>query len=418
MTHRPPRDSFRTVRLARESRSTRSFMDYGWPGSTAVYTDRRIPTGKEIIFSDDRAYLRKRAKPCFHLKWTCQVSSFLYKFRDARLGGFSAHFDAFAFDPTSYLYRLLALYRDEPDWDRVVEEVIPSFRNNFSAINFALEFGDVTSMARQIRRQFSALRADAPRYFRRLRNRYNIRIVPGVERDVSDSVLQNNLAIQPLISDLQTVLDQYRNFGDRLGTARQRLRQGAVATKTIRKSVQFSENVELLTQLGQRVKAEVRFDGESVQVFRAKIRGSIPSSPLREYLDYVGLYPDLGTLWNALPFTFIIDYFVPIGEALEGESWIQPRIHCVWSTVSHKIEGSWKIRILGLVNQDHILLPPYQEAVRSTTCSGSFKVYSRSLGNFSLDGIDLPPIRFPSGRQMSNLLALGSALRRRNGVST
>jgi len=59
---------------------------------------------------------------------------------------------------------------------------------------------------------------------------------------------------------------------------------------------------------------------------REKLTGSIlfsgkieyPSSPILGVLDSVGFHPDLATLWELIPLSFLVDAILPIGDFLES----------------------------------------------------------------------------------------------------
>lgn len=46
------------------------------------------------------------------------------------------------------------------------------------------------------------------------------------------------------------------------------------------------------------------------------------------WLDQIGFHPDLATVWEAIPFSWLIDWFIPIGNNLESMSgtWLNPTI--------------------------------------------------------------------------------------------
>lgn len=50
---------------------------------------------------------------------------------------------------------------------------------------------------------------------------------------------------------------------------------------------------------------------------------------LRILLDEMGFHPDLRTIWDLIPLSFVADYFIPIGDALEVSSprgWFNPKV--------------------------------------------------------------------------------------------
>lgn len=55
-------------------------------------------------------------------------------------------------------------------------------------------------------------------------------------------------------------------------------------------------------------------------------------------LDEIGLHPDLKTIWDVIPLSFVADYFAPVGDALES---IHPR---GWFRPSFEISGGHSIK--------------------------------------------------------------------------
>jgi len=67
-----------------------------------------------------------------------------------------------------------------------------------------------------------------------------------------------------------------------------------------------------------------------------RARGSISMDlPLDKYrnlkilLDELGVHPDLKTIWDLIPLSFLADYYIPIGDVLEGlhpRGWYNPQV--------------------------------------------------------------------------------------------
>lgn len=68
--------------------------------------------------------------------------------------------------------------------------------------------------------------------------------------------------------------------------------------------------------------------------FKGTVRVELPifsryTADTMAWLDQVGFHPDLATLWEATPFSWMVDWFLPIGEQLEfmsGSGWLKPDI--------------------------------------------------------------------------------------------
>lgn len=107
---------------------------------------------------------------------------------------------------------------------------------------------------------------------------------------------------------------------------------------------------------------EIDFQGEVKCAFNGTLHVELPilSRYNRDYtiwLDQIGLHPDLSTVWEAVPFSWMIDWFVPIGNYLEGlsESWLSPQLifngssHCTYT-----FSGSHTVKSSPLVNQGYL----------------------------------------------------------------
>lgn len=114
-------------------------------------------------------------------------------------------------------------------------------------------------------------------------------------------------------------------------------------------------------------------------------------------LDWLGFHPDLATAWDLIPFSFVVDYLLPIGDYLESfrqGGWVQTMVFTGWLTIkcdvsiTHKFYGSWAL--------------PYEATSR-------LRMFSRSSVSDVLvvqpntEGINF---EMPSLREMFNMLYL------------
>lgn len=114
------------------------------------------------------------------------------------------------------------------------------------------------------------------------------------------------------------------------------------------------------------------------------------------FLDELGLNPDLKTLWDIIPFSFVVDYFLPIGDFLES---LHPR---GWFNPSFTIDGGYSVKY---VVEDSIVASwPY--GGKSGPCTWTH--YFRSPGSLTLKS--RPPVEpkyeSPSFRELFNTLYL------------
>jgi len=57
-------------------------------------------------------------------------------------------------------------------------------------------------------------------------------------------------------------------------------------------------------------------------------------------LDRIGFHPDLATAWDLVPFSFVLDYVIPLGNYLESwRGWVSEMTFTGWKTI--KVEGTF-----------------------------------------------------------------------------
>lgn len=131
---------------------------------------------------------------------------------------------------------------------------------------------------------------------------------------------------------------------------------------------------------------------------------TIPELPILEFYDRIGFHPDVATAWDLVPFSFVVDYLLPIGDYLESISnrgWIKVANFTGWSTA--KLEGS--CTFLG-----HKVAPTSAERYPAAYYTGAvydFELFSRSLNTATVivdeeNESSAPSLKLPSFRQLIN----------------
>lgn len=118
----------------------------------------------------------------------------------------------------------------------------------------------------------------------------------------------------------------------------------------------------------------VDIDGTITMTGSWDVGSIIPDSPeeiIQFLLDEIGFHPDLKTIWDVIPLSFVADYFLPVGDVLESvhpRGWFRPTIgfYGGWSckaNVSLKGNRAWQ-GSLGKLDiyyrseaGDHLVLP-------------------------------------------------------------
>jgi hypothetical protein len=123
-------------------------------------------------------------------------------------------------------------------------------------------------------------------------------------------------------------------------------------------------------------------------------------------LDTLGVHPDLKTLWDIVPLSFVVDYFLPIGAMLES---LHPR---GWGTQSVSFEGTVSRKEYWHFFDSSIDQRIPSSGQMSTFVNGIMSVYSREY----YSGVVSSPVvidwESPTLLQIFNTAYLSGLLRR------
>lgn len=129
-------------------------------------------------------------------------------------------------------------------------------------------------------------------------------------------------------------------------------------------------------------------------------------NPASRALDWLGFHPDLATAWDLIPFSFVVDYLLPIGDFLESfrqGGWVKVALFNGW--ISRKL----------IVHCDIESTRPPTVGRRIRFTSKPYVEYSRFNGRQVLvvpPASDLPEFKVPSFTQLFNMLYLTVSRRR------
>lgn len=166
----------------------------------------------------------------------------------------------------------------------------------FSAINFLLELREIGTLCKAL---------DKYRYVD-----YSFGIAPLIDdiKNISDRMTQS-------ISAINSRLDAYSKP----------IPMSEVMTVHTGGTIPFGAFPNTETYMNFNLTAKCSFKGT--------IHMELPilSRYNRDYtawLDQIGFHPDLSAVWEATPFSWLIDWFIPIGDNLEAmsESWLNPTL--------------------------------------------------------------------------------------------
>lgn len=367
--------SDRRARIEYESYETTSYYVSGTVTKKTVKVPRRI----ERIQSDDDASTRYLfAKGCTHLKLeaeTFPVTQFIYYYGSLYRTDVNVVESDYGVDPSLQLNRMVSQLQlaNPSDWDQVVEKVTGQLRNQFSLINFLLELREV------------------PELFHKWKG-------------ISDFWLRWSFGIAPMISDAKALADQMKVQLLKLNGLNDRLQKGLRCGTS--RPIYWQETVVT----GDQGELEFTLTCKGRRRWTCLATGSFHSNLVTRFLDALGFYPTWSTAWNAVPFSFIIDYFIPIGKALESQesSWSEFSAGLSMASESFKVNFIGELKFRSLDNTSAT------SSYTSRTLGGP--VLRRVTGtyyvriphdNAVLDGVDFdtgsPPL---SKKRQANLAAL------------
>ena len=278
----------------------------------------------------------------------------------------------------------------------------PRFEGDISMFNFIVELKDFRSLARFLLNKPLRKLSNMVKRWRRK---------PSFDptKPLAELHLANEFALKPLISDIvqvtvqieELVSDVQQKFAD-AGRVRN--------TRHYTEHFQVSEN-DTRTAYYQS-KAPYQMVGQSEQLtFTATMEYSYEynmSSTLDAFVKYWGLAPDQESIWNAIPGSFLVDYFLKVGKALG----INSRDKNVILNTTQYCESLLSERTNGIHFNGAYLIGPLLLGASTRSGSGNYLVaghqssfYTRRLTR-PKTGPVMPRLHIPSSKQGWNMAAL------------
>jgi hypothetical protein len=160
-------------------------------------------------------------------------------------------------------------------------------------------------------------------------------------RALSDSWLEHNYGWAPLLSDAVSAYQALRRLSAKTGLARF---YGTSSRDGPPTYVSDSRNLEACT-IDWQVKTFLRYDVTFYGAVKVEV-----SSPVSSRLEEFGVTASnfLPAVWEAIPYSFIVDYFTNVGEIIESVSF--PRSDLSWITRTyrnHSIRSTDRVAITG-----------------------------------------------------------------------
>jgi hypothetical protein len=274
----------------------------------------------------------------------------------------------------------------------------PRFEGDISMFNFLLELKDVRELLHLLKaKPLRKLR----NFFRRKRKLFD------PTKPIAQAHLTNEFALKPLLSDIytivcqinQNVLDAQSDFADAgLGRNARHYSETAVIDDT-----GFTANTYRYYNQGSGVIEWQRFTATMEYSYQYSARSSIDA-----FMRYWGLTPSWEAIWNAIPFSFVVDYFIKVGNsiaAMEKDPNVELELHQYCESILSKRQtGSFFIKeraLRGTIISDGRSVQDeyFLHSGRETS------LYTRRVAAPN-KGAVLPRISMLSSKQGANLAAL------------
>lgn len=263
---------------------------------------------------------------------------------------------------TNSVNDILYEYADIPR-SKAIEAMIPSLSTGFSLANFLFELKDFRSWFTRFRNPKASLS--------HLYSELSSMSLSRISRLISEGFLDVSLNILPGISDINRIIDILRNFTVRTRTfidksnlleQRRHFKNAVTASTAVRELFSYEGRVPshntLVGGTVIPVKLTPRFDSQTDKYSSTPIDHSkycaymdfdyhvskmvdINNSTL-SLLQQFGLTPNASIIWNAVPFSFIVDWFFRVGDFLDRYASVdvisaEVNIHSWWESLSFSL---------------------------------------------------------------------------------
>lgn len=279
----------------------------------------------------------------------------------------------------------------------------PRFEGDISMFNFLMELRDFRSLLRLLRNK----------PLKKLRNFFvRKRRTIDPTKPIAQTYLMNEFALKPLLSDIYKITiqmediisEKQQEFAD-AGRERSSRHYDEIFTHTNSECRSATTaNYDLGTRCGETL--STNFTATMEYSYRYNMRGALSA-----FTKYWGLQPSPEAIWNAIPFSFIVDYFLGVGDAIRVTSRdenVGLTLHQYCESLTTVRSAGFYIRpetmYCGMIGRSSITLndlPSSDILVAGVTSS----LYSRRR-TYPNKGLIIPRIKMASSKQALNLGAL------------
>lgn len=281
-------------------------------------------------------------------------------------------------------------------WHTMQEE----FEGNISMINFLYELKDFRDIAKFVMRQpLKKLRNLFSRFKRSARKGS---FDHDFSRPIAEAHLVNQFAIKPLIRDITEI---HKNLNQIVRDAQEQFQLKGLAGNTRYYSEEFS-HVEPDSTYGYRRIGErfsTRFNATMSYDFKYSTRAHWDA-----FTQYWGLDFSAEAFWNMIPFSFLADYFIKIGNAIslmEHDPNVRMNIHQYCESLFTEKSYGYHLDLTESANSFGIIDGKYRKTGIFHTCGPFVSLYSRKTA-VPYWGPVSPRLHTPTKMQAANMAAL------------
>lgn len=138
--------------------------------------------------------------------------------------------------------------------------------------------------------------------------------------DASDTYLMNEFGIQPMLSDIMSVMSLQRSMADRFRRFNKQA-SGKSVGGSLENASFVNKGIELRflpRHLGLRLKYESKIESRVWYTIHTSGFPRIPQNFMNKP-RVLGLNQPISTLWNIIPWSFLIDYFTNINDFIQSK---------------------------------------------------------------------------------------------------
>jgi len=251
------------------------------------------------------------------------------------------------------------VYKDDHFlWSTACENMLPGIRPSVSLINDVYELKDIKTIPKTLAAinkaltHLESLFKEGGEVLNLLKNvnRAGKRSLKSILNAGADSYLQTNFNVLPLLRDIEAVFNSVHNVKSKLKQLADHERQ--------ERSTHWGANLPGFDSFTDTLHLTGRPSDEDADVsitravtyasarFQATIEYSyrMPDGSYKELLvrgveDYLGLNFSVQTVWNAIPWSFVIDWLVAVGPWL-GQFTMRQLV-----IVTHISRSGWSVKI-------------------------------------------------------------------------